>query len=313
MVWKYNLVNKFNNNNIYLNSRIISQIITFLLKKDLYLLYFRKKKIKFSLKKKYNTFLDLELHLRKSVKNFMRKIFYSQLRITRLSEWFIINVIIFNTFKSKDKILIKTNEVYFRLRHYYHYLTPKINQFKMNNLELFYCFILCLAGLCKTLLFFFFVIYVKYIIYYEKGVNVDSFVNYLHDCVWAFEYYQIHHYDAEPDSIIYEIYALVTLIHKRFWFAIIELTKDSENKYVDFLYHYAVKLIRRQVTITLVFQYVCILAIFLIIISLSIWSRASGPRLRPDQLLVIVTKAFLISLMLIFTFIMIMNMIFTHK
>lgn len=151
MVWKYNIVNKFNKNNIYFNSKLISQILTFLIKKDVYLLYFRKKKKIFFKKKKINDFLNVEIYFRKKVRNLKRKILYSQLRITRLSDWFIINLVTFTTFKSKNRLLLKNEETYFRLRHYYHYLTPKINNFKCFYLG--YKFILKILK-CLLLVFF---------------------------------------------------------------------------------------------------------------------------------------------------------------
>lgn len=131
MVWKYNIVSKFNKNNIYWNSRLISQILTFLYKRDVYLNYYRIKKNKFLKLLEFKEYLDeeIELYLIKRVKNFRRKIFYTQLRITRLEKWLFIYSIIYNTYQFKKKILLKVQESYIRLRHYYHYLSPKINQF----------------------------------------------------------------------------------------------------------------------------------------------------------------------------------------
>lgn len=131
MVWKYNIVSKFNKNNVYWNSRLISQILTFLYKRDVYLNYYRIKKNKFLKLLEFKEYLDeeIELYLIKRVKNFRRKIFYTQLRITRLEKWLFIYSIIYNTYQLKKKTLLKVQESYIRLRHYYHYLSPKINQF----------------------------------------------------------------------------------------------------------------------------------------------------------------------------------------
>lgn len=133
MVWKYNIVSKFNKNSIYWNSRLISQILTFLYKRDVYLKYYRVKKNSFLKLIDYSEFLDgeIELYLIKRSKNVRRKIFYSQLKITRLANWLFIYSITYNTYKIKKKIIIKFQESYFRLRHYYHYLSPKLNNFNV--------------------------------------------------------------------------------------------------------------------------------------------------------------------------------------
>lgn len=58
----------------------------------------------------------------------------------------------------------------------------------------------------------------------------------------------------------------------------------------------------------LFFQYFCIIFIFLFCLSLTIWTRAAGPRVRPDQLLNLITKNILS--VLIFTLILICIVIF---
>jgi hypothetical protein len=83
MFWKYHLINKFNNNKLYFKCKIIYQIIIFLLKKDIYLLYFFFFKKKYNIDEIINTYNELEIYLKISVRNYMRKIFYSQLKITR--------------------------------------------------------------------------------------------------------------------------------------------------------------------------------------------------------------------------------------
>ena len=313
MVWKYNIQNKFNKNNIYLNSRMISQIITFLLKKDIYLLYFRKKKLKFNLKKNYNVFLNLELYLRKRVKNFMRKIFYSQLRITRLGEWFIINVVIFTTFKSKNKLLIKTNEVYFRLRHYYHYLTPKLNQFKLFWATYIHALI-AIVFLCSC-------IYLGGVIaYYDFIVknNLDFDFKILNIFVSYYYHFKLKWLKKWlNDNLIKNVlqnqyYNLFTKKNRSLWFYIL---RGNHNRFWLFrrLIYIIIYCLKNYTYFTLIIQYTSTLFVFFFIISLTIWTRAAGPRVRPDQLLTYTVKLFILSLIIVMMVVALVNYLSANK
>lgn len=129
MFWRYHLINKFNNNNLYFKSRIIYQIIIFLLRKDIYYLFYKLNKKKSYIQETINIFNEKEAYVKKSIRNFMRKIFYSQLKITRCNSWFILYMAFFTTDRKKHITLKKANESFFRLKHLYHYLTPAYNKF----------------------------------------------------------------------------------------------------------------------------------------------------------------------------------------
>jgi hypothetical protein len=59
----------------------------------------------------------------------MRKILYTQVRITRYKFWLILNIILYTTFKKKKVLQRKAQETYLRFRHLYYYLTPSLNNF----------------------------------------------------------------------------------------------------------------------------------------------------------------------------------------
>lgn len=130
MVWKYHIANKNESNKLYFKSRVIHKILIFLLKNDLILLYYIFNKKKYNLDKKLNNFNELKYYAKKRVRSFMRKILYTQLKITKYNNWFILNIVLYTTFKKKNLLDKRAQETYFRFRHLYYYLVPSINDFK---------------------------------------------------------------------------------------------------------------------------------------------------------------------------------------
>ena len=129
MVWKYHLVNKFQRNKLYFKAKIIHQILVFLLKNDVIFLYYIRKKKKYNLGYRLNNYDELRYYVKKKVRSFMRKILYTQIRITRYKFWLILNIILYTTFKKKKVLQRKAQETYLRFRHLYYYLTPSLNNF----------------------------------------------------------------------------------------------------------------------------------------------------------------------------------------
>ncbi len=129
MVWKYHLVNKFQRNKLYFKAKIIHQILVFLLKNDVIFLYYIRKKKKYNLGYRLNNYDELRYYVKKKIRSFMRKILYTQVRITRYKFWLILNIILYTTFKKKKVLQRKAQETYLRFRHLYYYLTPSLNNF----------------------------------------------------------------------------------------------------------------------------------------------------------------------------------------
>lgn len=129
MVWKYHLVNKFQSNKLYFKAKIIHQILVFLFKNDVTFLYFIRKKKKYNLGYRLNNYDEIRYYVKKKIRSFMRKILYTQVRITRYKSWLILNIILYTTFKKKRVLERKAQETYFRFRHLYYYLTPSLNNF----------------------------------------------------------------------------------------------------------------------------------------------------------------------------------------
>lgn len=129
MVWKYHLVNKFQRNKLYFKAKIIHQILVFLFKNDVIFLYYIRKKKKYNLGYRLNNYDELRYYVKKKIRSFMRKILYTQARITRYKSWLILNIILYTTFKKKKVLQRKAQETYLRFRHLYYYLTPSLNNF----------------------------------------------------------------------------------------------------------------------------------------------------------------------------------------
>lgn len=122
MFWKYHIINKYDNKNIYFNSKIIHQIMIFLLKKDLYILYFIYFKKKYNLENIINNFKEFSIYAKKNVRNFMRKSHYTQLKIIRYNDWFVLHILLYSTDYKGGEFERKSNESFFRYRHLYYYL-----------------------------------------------------------------------------------------------------------------------------------------------------------------------------------------------
>lgn len=129
MFWKYQILTKFNVKNIYFNSKIIHQIMIFLLRKDLYFLYFTFFRKKYDFDNIINNFEEMNMIAKKNIRNFMRKANYTQLKITKYDQWFILQMLLYSTDFKENEFIIKANESFFRYRHLYLYLLSNNGDF----------------------------------------------------------------------------------------------------------------------------------------------------------------------------------------
>ncbi len=265
MFWKYHIINKFGNNTIYFKCKIIYQIIIFLLKKDIYLLYFFFFKKKYNIEASSNNFNEVEIYLRKSVRNYMRKIFYSQLKITKYNTWLILFINLFSTDSKKNITKNKSNESYLRYRHIYNYLSPNQLKITMINKVIKYISVIpfyCVYYIFITGLFF------EYITgssnFITNIIPVDLLINFITKYI-----------DIEKN-----IYSCFLKIYFYFlnW-AIIYCEPLLSTNLKAILY-----IIFTSKTSFTFHQFYTIISFIIFLLSLTIWTRAAGPRVRLDQL-----------------------------
>jgi hypothetical protein len=126
MPWKYNILDLNDKRNLFFKSKLFISIFEFFLKKSIYLSFLKKKNIKF---KNYHSNIKILNYRQKATKKLAKRIYLSQLVITKFNSWVIFKINIYLILKKKKKLIVKSNESFFRLKHLYYYLTPSSNKF----------------------------------------------------------------------------------------------------------------------------------------------------------------------------------------
>ena len=127
--WKINITNTFDKKNLFFKYLLISLMIEFLIRKNIYFFFLNKNSHISKNFKNYDEQKLIILRIQKKLKKYSKKTYTSQINTLYLNSWYIIRINIYQLVKNKkikERLIV---ESFLRLKLIYSYLASDLNKF----------------------------------------------------------------------------------------------------------------------------------------------------------------------------------------
>ena len=127
--WKINITNTFDKKNLFFKYLLISLMIEFLIRKNIYFFFLNKNSHISKNFKNYDEQKLIILRIQKKLKKYSKKTYTSQINTLYLNSWYIIRINIYQLVKNKkikERLIV---ESILRIKLIYSYLASDLNKF----------------------------------------------------------------------------------------------------------------------------------------------------------------------------------------